>query len=214
MNRVAAHEGGNPPAQALQDGQTMQRSTGWMGALLLVQSRTRQRRYTSLSRRLSTLLTLPQMHFNLTDATHWMSHYNGFSYEEFYEFIVDFFEADATQEAQEASAKLLEWWNKYISDFIATPATADLERPQSSVPEVRGHACGRTQVSATNVACDPATAASCRPVIQPTLVVYVGLPMSTYCIQISSPFLNFYHPMCEPWGPACGCGPRLARDPI
>jgi hypothetical protein len=41
-----------------------------------------------------------------------MSHYNGFNYEEFWEFVVDFFEADQTPEAQEASAKLLEWWNK------------------------------------------------------------------------------------------------------
>ena len=111
------------------------------------------------------------MHFNLTDATHWMSHYNGFSYNEFYEFIVNFFEADAMQEAQEASAKLLEWWNKYISDFIATPATADLECSQSSVPEVRGHVCSCALVSATNVTCDPVTATSRHPVIQPALIV-------------------------------------------
>lgn len=56
-----------------------------------------------------------------------MSHYNGFSYEEFYEFIIDFFEADTTPEAQEASAKLLEWWNKYVSDSIFTPTAADVE---------------------------------------------------------------------------------------
>ena len=41
-----------------------------------------------------------QFHLNLTDATHWMDHYNGFSYEEFYEFIIDFFEADTTPEGQ------------------------------------------------------------------------------------------------------------------
>ena len=46
---------------------------------------------------------LPQLHFSLTDATHWMSQYNGFNYEEFWEFIVDYFEADETAEAREAS---------------------------------------------------------------------------------------------------------------
>lgn len=55
-----------------------------------------------------------QLHFTLTDATHWMSQYNGFNYEEFWEFIVDFFEADETAPAQEVSTELLEWWNKYI----------------------------------------------------------------------------------------------------
>jgi len=48
-----------------------------------------------------------------------MSYYNGFSYEEFYEFVIDFFEADATPEGQEASANLLEWWNKYVHSFIS-----------------------------------------------------------------------------------------------
>jgi hypothetical protein len=48
-----------------------------------------------------------------------MNLYNGFSYEEFHEFIVDFFEADMTPEGQEAAVKLLEWWNKYISDLIS-----------------------------------------------------------------------------------------------
>ncbi|KAF9782367.1 hypothetical protein BJ322DRAFT_994308, partial [Thelephora terrestris] len=55
-----------------------------------------------------------QLHFSLTDATHWMNHYNGFNYEEFWEFIVDFFEADETPEGQEASTQLLEWWNKCV----------------------------------------------------------------------------------------------------
>ena len=43
---------------------------------------------------------------------------NRFSDEEFYEFIVDFFEVDTTLEA---SAKLLKWRNKYLSNFIPTP---------------------------------------------------------------------------------------------
>lgn len=83
---------------------------------------------------LFTQLMRPQLHFALADATHWMSHYNGFNYEEFYEFIVDFFEADTTPQAQEASANLLAWWNKYISAsmLISTATNTEYSPGQSS----------------------------------------------------------------------------------
>ena len=42
-----------------------------------------------------------------------MLQYSGFNYEEFYEFIINYFEADETPQAQEISAALLEWWNKH-----------------------------------------------------------------------------------------------------
>lgn len=134
-DRSTVREGGGLPVQALQSGQITLRSTGWMGVSLLAQLRTRQYRYRIL------IVSPPnshstQLHFNLTDATHWMNHYNGFSYEEFYEFIIDFFEADATPVGQEAATKLLEWWNKYISNSILTPATTDTTYSQSSFPEV------------------------------------------------------------------------------
>ena len=94
-----------------------------MGVLPLVPSHTQQYTYAIPPTPPPNSHTL-QLHFNLTDATHWTAHYNGFSYEEFYEFIVDFFEADATPEAQEASAKLLEWWNKYtLTSFCSSAAT-------------------------------------------------------------------------------------------
>ena len=57
------------------------------------------------------------MHFALCDATHWMNPYNGFNYEEFYEFVIDFFEADKTPEGKAASTELYDWWNKYVPDF-------------------------------------------------------------------------------------------------
>ena len=63
----------------------------------------------------SWLTNFPKLHFSLCDATHWMSHYNGFNYEEFYEFVVDFFEADQTPEGKAASKELYEWWNRYVS---------------------------------------------------------------------------------------------------
>ena len=90
--------------------------------LLLMPSRMQQYRYMTCI--VSPLNSHPpQLHFNLTDATHWASYYNGFNYEEFYKFIVDFFEADTTPEAQEASMKLLEWWNRYIFKLIITPCS-------------------------------------------------------------------------------------------
>lgn len=49
-----------------------------------------------------------------------MSHYNGFNYEEFYEFIIDFFEADQTTEGKTASKELCDWWNRYVFDSIPT----------------------------------------------------------------------------------------------
>jgi len=60
--------------------------------------------------------TLTKLHFSLCDATHWMSHYNGFNYEEFYEFIIDFFEADQTPEGKTASVELRSWWNRYVPE--------------------------------------------------------------------------------------------------
>jgi hypothetical protein len=43
-----------------------------------------------------------------------MSHYNGFNYEEFYEFIIDFFEGDQTPEGKAATRELFNWWNRYV----------------------------------------------------------------------------------------------------
>ena len=61
-----------------------------------------------------------KLHFSLTDATHWMSDYNGFSYEEFYEFIIDFLEADQTLEGKAATAELYNWWNRCVCNAISS----------------------------------------------------------------------------------------------
>ena len=55
-----------------------------------------------------------QLHFALNDATQWMSHYNGFNYREFYEFIIDFLEDDQTREGRAATDELFDWWNRYV----------------------------------------------------------------------------------------------------
>ena len=54
-----------------------------------------------------------------------MNHYNGFNYEEFYEFIVDFFEEDQTPEGTAAAKELLGWWNLYGPDFPSGLFTAN-----------------------------------------------------------------------------------------
>jgi hypothetical protein len=71
------------------------------------------------------LIHCSKLHFSLCDATHWMSHYNGFNYEEFYEFVIDFFEADQTPEGKIASRELYNWWNKCVPDSTPTFAVTD-----------------------------------------------------------------------------------------
>ena len=72
-----------------------------------------------------TSYTYLKLHFALNDATYWMSHYNGFNYEEFYEFIIDFFEEDQTPEGKAATSKLFSWWNQCVYNSIPTPTITD-----------------------------------------------------------------------------------------
>lgn len=58
-----------------------------------------------------------QLHFSLNDATQWVSHYNGFNYEEFYEFVIDAIEEDQTPEGKAAMNDLFDWWNQYAPIF-------------------------------------------------------------------------------------------------
>lgn len=57
---------------------------------------------------------LPKLHFNMTDAYHWKIEYNGFNYEAFYNFIVDYMEdvPDSDLLGQSAAKDVLSWWNK------------------------------------------------------------------------------------------------------
>ena len=52
------------------------------------------------------LTLLFKLYLSLCNATHRVSHYNQFSCEEFYEFIIDFFEADQVPEGKTASKEL------------------------------------------------------------------------------------------------------------
>ena len=95
-----------------------------------------------------------------------MSHYNGFDYEEFYEFIVDFFGADQTPEGKTASKELCDWWNRYVSDSISiiTVIDASLEKSSQGLLLLRQPRCGNRcsqsydSESGTEPACSP-----CRP---------------------------------------------------
>jgi hypothetical protein len=75
----------------------------------------------------SSQLTLFQLHFALNDATHWMSHYNGFNYEEFYKFIIKFFEDnDQTLEEKATASEVLNWWNRYVPGSRSVLAITDV----------------------------------------------------------------------------------------
>ena len=51
---------------------------------------------------------MSKLHFALTDAAHWTVRYNGFDYEEVYEFIIDFLEDDQSTEARAATSELFD----------------------------------------------------------------------------------------------------------
>lgn len=73
----------------------------------------------------SWLTPFPKLHFALNDATQWVDNYNGFNYEEFYEFIIDFFEDDQTPEGKAAANELFDWWNRYASNSGLISFTTD-----------------------------------------------------------------------------------------
>ena len=100
------------------------------------------------------IYTIPQLHFSLNDATHWATTYNGFNYEEFYEFIIDFFEADQTPEGKAASRELLHWWNRYAHK--SKPPSL-LTPHQACVSAVCRHPSGLIPISEASITCGPTT---------------------------------------------------------
>lgn len=79
-----------------------------------------------------------QLHFALNDATNWVTCYNGFNYEEFYEFIIDFFEEDQTPEGKAAANELLDWWNRRVFPLsAATRAASFISVKRSSLALLR-----------------------------------------------------------------------------
>ena len=121
------------------------------------------------------IYTIPQLHFSLNDATQWTTPYNCFDYEEFYEFIVDFFEADQTPEGKAASRELLNWWNRYVHKYKSPSLLTPL---QARVSAVCCHSSSLIQICKVIVTCGPKTTTpSSAP---PTRVVLVSLE---YLIQ-------------------------------
>ena len=93
---------------------------------------------------------LVKLHFALCDASHWVSHYNGFNYEEFYEFIIDFFEADQTPEGKAVARELCDWWNRCVRDSASTSLSPI--PLQTSVSEVSCNTGGLVYLSTTVIA--------------------------------------------------------------
>ncbi|KAF9000331.1 hypothetical protein BDQ17DRAFT_1170610, partial [Cyathus striatus] len=55
-----------------------------------------------------------QVHFSLSNAEEWKNESEGFSYPEFYNFIIDFFDVTTSPAAEKRIKDLLTWWNKYV----------------------------------------------------------------------------------------------------
>ncbi|KAG6809217.1 hypothetical protein H0H92_001113 [Tricholoma furcatifolium] len=54
------------------------------------------------------------LYFSLTNASSWKSVYNGFSYQELYNFVIDYLEDKSTPIAKANSEELLRVWNNYL----------------------------------------------------------------------------------------------------
>jgi hypothetical protein len=54
---------------------------------------------------------LSQLALNLTDVSQWVEVYNGFSFQGFYYFIVDYFEDTPDLASKARADDLLKWWN-------------------------------------------------------------------------------------------------------
>lgn len=54
---------------------------------------------------------LSQLALNLTDVSQWVEVYNGFSFQAFYYFIVDYFEDTPDLASKARADSLLKWWN-------------------------------------------------------------------------------------------------------
>ena len=87
-----------------------------------------------------------------------MSHYNGFNYEELYEFIINFFEEDQSPEGKAASNELLDWWNKYISISNLHPHPI-LTLTQTRVSTVRCHQSSLIQIHKAGITRSSSSAA-------------------------------------------------------
>ncbi|KAJ4493205.1 hypothetical protein C8R41DRAFT_867087 [Lentinula lateritia] len=63
------------------------------------------------------------LHIALTDASHWTHSYNGYNYQDLWNFVVDFFEDPIDEEAEKQGKKLLKWWTDRI--FTGTGSAAN-----------------------------------------------------------------------------------------
>ncbi|KAJ3926634.1 MAG: hypothetical protein NXY57DRAFT_864688, partial [Lentinula lateritia] len=50
------------------------------------------------------------LHIALTDTSHWTHSYDGYNYQDLWNFVVDFFEDPIDEEAEKQGKELLKWW--------------------------------------------------------------------------------------------------------
>ncbi|KAH7874316.1 uncharacterized protein C8R40DRAFT_1252416 [Lentinula edodes] len=72
---------------------------------------------------LSLLTAILQLHIALTDSSHWTHSYDGYNYQDLWNFVVDFFEDPVDEEAEKQGKELLKWWTDRI--FTGTGSAAN-----------------------------------------------------------------------------------------
>lgn len=118
-----------------------------------------------------------------------MTHYNGFNYEEFHEFIIDFFESDQTPEGKVASKELYDWWNVYVP-YSTLMMFAVANTPQASVPKLSCYSSSLAHLGRAVVNRGPTRTASAGPLVPRTLLV--SFRNSHYVCLVSINTIDFH----------------------
>ncbi|KAJ7600002.1 hypothetical protein C8J56DRAFT_909330 [Mycena floridula] len=72
------------------------------------------------------------VHCSLTDMPQWSEHYNGISYEQMYNFIVDLFEDCPDADAKKEADTLLKWWTRQVFPVDTVVTASDPSAAGSS----------------------------------------------------------------------------------
>ncbi|KAJ3914320.1 hypothetical protein F5877DRAFT_82901 [Lentinula edodes] len=70
------------------------------------------------------------LHIALTDASHWTHSYDGYNYQDLWNFVVDFFEDPIDEEAEKQGKELLKWWTECTGSAANSRGTKMVSRRQ------------------------------------------------------------------------------------
>lgn len=106
-----------------------------------------------------------QLHFNLSNASHWVLTHNSFNYEVFYKSIVDYLEVPGDDEGMQAVKELFNWWDRCVPSRRLFPGhclppidifhIVDVSFPTRRLQEIQGEQqLSSGKESASNVPTD------------------------------------------------------------